>query len=472
MRHFARCTVLRGPRRNGLPWISNVIPAIRKEWIMPCGARGSRIVRPAGRVSCASSPAQCRLLAAVATAVAVCCALLGACHARGPAPTARPTAQRIAGLLAETPLVDGHNDLHIHYHACKGGCPRGFDAYDIGGRVPGHTDIPRWQEGMVGAQLLNSGWLRSEPGLAGTLKGFAFTRAMVARYPGRLALARTSADVRRAHADGKLTILLTLEDPDRLGSDEATIGRLAAEGLRSDILAYSEPSALADGHAGPMKHGGLSPLGKKVARWMQENGILVDLSHASAETARDVLDQSTAPVIFSHSSAAALCDVSRNVPDDVLRRLPANGGIVMVSFVAEFTRKEFSDWYDAGDAYWAQLLKDHGGDRAIANPLMDAWEKAHPKPPVTVADVADHVEHVRDAAGIDHVGIGSDFDGIDFTVTGLEDVSKFPNLIEELARRGWTDADLRKLAGENFLRVLDAADAARVAHAGTGHEAP
>ncbi|HET6546534.1 MAG TPA: dipeptidase, partial [Rhodanobacteraceae bacterium] len=357
----------------------------------------------------------------------------------------------------------------IHYHACREGCPRGFDAYDIGAHVSGQTDIPRWRQGLVGAQLLNSGWLEAEPDLAGTLKGFAFTRAMVARYPEQLALARTSTDVRRIHAAGKLAILLALEDPDRLGSDETTIERLAADGLRSDILAYEAPSALADGHAGLMTYGGLSPLGGRVVRWMQENGILVDLSHASADTARDVLDQAIAPVIFSHSSAAALCDVSRNVPDDVLRRMPANGGIVMVSFVPEFTSKEFSDWYDAGDAFWSRLLKDHGGDRALANPLMDAWEKAHPKPPVTVADVADHVEHVRDVAGVDHVGLGSDFDGIDFTVSGLEDVSKFPNLLQELARRGWSDADLRKVAGENFLRVLDVADAVRDASRQKSH---
>ncbi len=372
-----------------------------------------------------------------------------------------PVRMRVASILRDTPLVDGHNDLHIHYHACREGCPRGFDAYDIGGHVSGQTDIPRWQQGMVGAQLLNSGWLDSEPDLAGTLKGFAFTRAMAARYSDRLAMARTSADVRAVHATGKIAILLALEDPDRLGTDEAIIKRLAAEGLRSDILAYEEPSKLADGHAGPMKFGGLSPQGGKVVRWMQENGILVDLSHASADTARDVLDQAIAPVIFSHSSAAALCDVSRNVPDDVLRRMRANGGIVMVSFVPEFTRKVYSDWYDAGDTYWKQLLKDHGGDRTTAGPLMDAWETAHPAPPVTVADVADHVEHVRDIAGIDHVGIGSDFDGIDFTISGLEDVSKFPSLLEELARRGWSDADLRKVAGENFLRVLDVADAVR-----------
>ncbi len=386
---------------------------------------------------------------------------LAGCHAPAARGSIDPVRMRVASILRDTPLVDGHNDLHIHYHACGEGCPRGFDAYDIGARVSGHTDIPRLRQGGIGAQLLNSGWFESEPDLAGTLKGFAFTRAMVARYSDRLAMAQTSVDVRAVHATGKIAILLALEDPDRLGADEATIKRLAAEDLRSDILAYEEPSALADGHAGPVKFGGLSPLGNKVVRWMQQNGILVDLSHASSDTARDVLDQSIAPVIFSHSSAAALCDVSRNVPDDVLGRMPANGGIVMVSFVPEFTRKVYSDWYDAGGVYATQLLKEYNGNREATKPLMDVWEKAHPAPPVTVADVADHVEHVRDIAGIDHVGIGSDFDGIDFTITGLEDVSKFPNLLEELARRGWSDADLRKVAGDNFLRVLDAADAVR-----------
>jgi membrane dipeptidase len=384
---------------------------------------------------------------------------LGGCHSTAPRMQQDEIPARVAALLRTTPLVDGHNDLHIHYHACKAGCPRGFDAYDISGRVEGHTDLPRWREGQVGAQLLNSGWIDAEPGLDGTLKGFAFTREMAQRYARSIVVARTASEVRAAHAGGRLAILLALEDMDRLGTDAATVQRLASEGLRSDILAYSGPSLLADGHAGPARFGGLSPLGRQMVGWMKDNGILVDLSHASADTARDVLAQAAAPVIFSHSSAAALCDVPRNVPDDVLQRLRANGGIVMVSFVPEFTRKEFADWYDAGDAYWTALLKANGGDRAQAGPAMDQWEKDHPRPLVTVPDVADHVEHIRDVAGIDHVGFGSDFDGIDFTVTGLEDVSTFPRLLEELARRGWSNEDLRKVAGENFLRVLDTADA-------------
>jgi membrane dipeptidase len=372
---------------------------------------------------------------------------------------------RVARVLATSPLVDGHNDLMIHYHACKQGCPRGVEAYDLGGKVEGQTDLARWKAGGVGGQLLNAGWLQSDVTAEGTLKGFDFVRGLAARWPDRLEMATTAADVRRIHAEGKVALLLALEHPDRLGTDPAQVDRLAAAGLRSDILAYNEPTALADGHAGPAKHGGLSPLGVRMVGWMEQAGILVDLSHASADTARDVLDVATAPVIFSHSNARALADVDRNVPDDVLRRLPQNGGIVMATFVPEFTSKEFADYYDAGDAVWADLLARHQGDRAKAGPGMEAWEKAHPRPVVTLAQVADHIEHIRDVAGIDHAGIGGDFDGIDFTVAGLEDVSTYPALLEELARRGWSDGDLAKLAGENFLRVLAAADVRRAARA-------
>ena len=387
--------------------------------------------------------------------------LLSAC-ASAPRTGGEDPHARVARLLRETPLVDGHNDLMIHFHACRVGCPRGLDGYDIRGGAKGQTDIARWRQGMLGAQLLNSGWTDDDaPTLDGTLKGLAFARALVARNADQLVLARTSADVRTAHAAGRIAILLSLEHPQRLGHDEATVRRLATEGLRADILAYDAPTEYADGHAGPARHGGLSPLGREMVGWMQANGILVDLSHASADTARDVLDIAAAPVIFSHSNAARLCDVSRNVPDDVLRRMRANGGIVMATFVPEFVDKPFGDWVERGDAYWEALMKQHGGDRARVDPLMEAWEREFPKPPVPgIAAMADHVEHIRDVAGIDHVGIGGDFDGIDYTVEGLEDVSAYPRLFEELARRGWSDADLRKLAGENFLRVLDAADAA------------
>jgi microsomal dipeptidase-like Zn-dependent dipeptidase/pimeloyl-ACP methyl ester carboxylesterase len=376
---------------------------------------------------------------------------------------------RVIKVLATTPLVDGHNDLVRHYHSCKE-CPRGLDAYDIGGSVPGHTDLARWKAGRVGAQVINAGYLGTDTTLAGTLKGLDFVRSMASRWPNDLVVARTSAEVRAAHESGRLALILALEHPDRIGTDESTVKQLAAAGLRSEILAYDEPTALADGHFGPPTHGGLSPLGVRMVGWMQDAGILVDLSHSSAETARDVLDIARAPVIFSHSNAAAITNVSRNVPDDVLRRLQSNGGLVMVSFAPEFNSKAFDDWWNAGDAEWHRLLEANAGKKEVAGPLMDAWEKANQKPVVTIAQVADHIEHVRDVAGIDHVGLGSDFDGIDDTVAGLEDVSKFPALLEELARRGWGDEELAKVAGANFLRVLDAADAFKES-ARDGHSA-
>ncbi len=370
---------------------------------------------------------------------------------------------RVARVLARTPLVDGHNDVVVHYHACKEGCPRGLDAYDLGGKVDGHTDLARWKAGGVGGQLLNAGWVESDTSLEGTLKGFAFARGLAMRWPDQLAQATSAADVRAIHAGGKLALLLALEHPDRLGTTRAQLDRLAAAGLRAAILAYAGPSALADGHAGPPAHGGLSPIGAQMVGWMEQAGVLVDLSHASADTARDVLDVATAPVIFSHSNASALTDVGRNVPDDVLRRLPENGGIVMATFVPEFSSKDFATYYEAGEAFWRGLMDKHAGDAAKAGPEMEAWEQAHPRPVVTLGQVADHIEHIRDIAGIDHVGLGGDFDGIDFTVAGLEDVSTYPALLEELARRGWSDEALAKLAGENALRVLAAADVRRAA---------
>ena len=342
---------------------------------------------------------------------------------------------RVMRVLATAPLVDGHNDLLIHYHACGEGCPRGVEGYDLSGNAPGHTDIARWRRGGVGAQLLNAEFTDGEaPTLEGTLQGLAFVRALVDRYPRDLVMARTAEDVRRASQAGRIAIVLALENPGRLGSDQATVQRLGAEGVRSAIL------------------------GQDMVGWMEEAGILVDLSHASAETMRDVLDVARAPVLFSHSNAAALADMPRNVPDDVLRRLPQNGGVVMVGFVPYFATNEFAEWMAAGDAYWESLLAEHAGDRTAAQPAMQQWEREHSMPTVGVAAIADHIEHIRDVAGIDHVGIGSDFDGIAFTVSGLEDVAGYPRLFEELARRGWSDEDLAKLAGGNVLRVLGAAD--------------
>lgn len=380
-----------------------------------------------------------------------------------PEPSPPAVEARIAALLQEHPLVDGHNDLVVHFLYCGPDCPRGPEGYDLARRTAGDTDIPRWRQGGVGGQLLNAGWLSDEVGLEGTLKGFRLVRELVARHPGQLGLARSAAELRQRHAEGRIGIVLALEHPARLGEDEATVARLADEGLRANILAYDDATPLADGHAGAAVHGGLSPLGVRMVGWMERHGILVDLSHASAETARDVLAIAQVPVVFSHSNAAALADVPRNVPDDVLERLPSNGGVVMVSFAPYFTSEAFAAWMARGDAFWEEALVRAGGDRAKAGPAMAEWEATHPPPAVGIAAVADHIDHVRKVAGVDHVGLGADFDGIAFKVTGLEDVATYPRLLAELAARGWSDEELAKLAGGNFLRVLAAADARRAA---------
>ncbi len=413
-----------------------------------------------------------------------------------PASTVKRTPEAVVEeVLRTTPLVDGHNDLVVHFVDCPT-CPRELQDYDIGQLREGRTDIPRWKKGRLGAQLLNAGWITGEEDADGTLRGFDVITRLVEGHPDDLVLATTAADVRRAHADGKIAILLALENARRFQNSPVLVRQYARLGLRSNILAYNDPSDLADGGAGPARHGGLSELGHQIVREMNHTGVLIDLSHASDETAHDVLDISEAPVIFSHSSARALADVKRNVPDDVLLRLRDNGGIIMISFPADYTTTAAYEWYeayyDAEEAFldqlgtplsemagwdWTQATADwytryrtYGrfvldeplvaelGERNRVQEAMEAWELEHPQPSVTVSDVADHFDYVRHLIGSDHIGIGSDFDGDPTVIEGLEDVSQYPNLLVELARRGWTEEDLRKVTGENFLRVLERAE--------------
>ena len=389
--------------------------------------------------------------------------LLAVACARAPVPADAPAsaaaAARVERLLAATPLVDGHSDLLRHWVECDG-CPRSLDAYDIGGRTSGDADIPRMRAGRLGVQLLNV--FGPEYTARSTVEGFDLVRRLVARHATDLEIAATAADARRIHAAGRIAIVPTIEYAVRLENSAEVLRDFHRRGLRAVTLAY-RTNDLADGAGDTARHDGLSARGRAMVADMNRLGVLVDLSHVSDATMHDVLDVSTAPVVFTHSSARALTDVPRNVPDDVLRRLPANGGVVMVSFVPYFTTPAFADWYAAGDAHWLALGRRHGADTAARRREMAAWDGAHPPPEVTVAHVADHVEHVRAVAGADHVGLGSDFDGIDFKVHGLEDVSTFPALLAELARRGWTDDELRGLAGENFLRAWARADSVAAA---------
>jgi membrane dipeptidase len=360
-------------------------------------------------------------------------------------------------VLRKTPLIDAHNDLIVNFVDCTE-CPRDLASYDIGRRTAGRTDIPRWRQGRLGAQLLNAGWIRAEDDAGSTLQGFDLVFRLVRRYSGDLVLATTAADVRQAHSTGKIAVLLALESAGRFQNSTALVRQFARLGLRANIVAYNEGSDLADGCEGLPRHGGLSNMGREIVAEMNRSAVLVDLSHASDATMHDVIEVSQAPVIFSHSSARALANSPRNVPDDVLRRLRHNGGIVMITFVDVFTTQ-------AGAAWWTRYEKERAAVRN-RNPSaedevrrhMAAWERENPTPQVSVSDVADQFDHVRRVAGVDHLGIGSDFDGDPSVIAGLEDVSKYPNLLLELARRGWAEEDLRKVAGENFLRVLATAE--------------
>jgi membrane dipeptidase len=363
-------------------------------------------------------------------------------------------------LLKSTPLIDGHNDLPWEIREFKT-APRDVAAYDLRGRTAKHTDLGRLKEGQVAAQfwsiyipgeIKDSGFARVQ------LEQFDIARRMIARYPERLALALTADDIERDFKRGRIASLLGMEGGHAI---ENSLGALRAYydlGARYLTLTHNVTLDWADAALDTARHDGLTEFGREVVREMNRLGMLVDLSHVSAATMSDALDVTEAPVIFSHSSARALTDHPRNVPDSILARLPRNGGVVMVTFVPAFVSPEAAAW-DAQAREHFEGLKASVSDTAERRRLNDEWKAAHPQPPATLKQVADHIEHVRDVAGVDHVGIGSDFDGIDTVPQGLEDVSKFPELFAELIRRGWSDSDLRKLAGQNLLRVLRGAEA-------------
>ena len=383
--------------------------------------------------------------------------------ARAQSSDARPSdadVRRAERVLRSTPLVDGHNDLpwRIREDSVH---PRDVRAYDLRQRTPGHTDFERLRAGRVGGQF----WSVYVPGEIGDsgyarvqLEQIDIARRVIAMYPDRLAPARTADDVVRAFKQGKVGSLLGMEGGHAI---ENSLGALRAYydlGARYMTLTHNVTLDWADAAQDSARHGGLTPFGEEVVREMNRLGMLVDLSHVSPATMSDALNVSEAPVIFSHSSARALADVPRNVPDSILQRLPKNGGVVMVTFVPGFIAPSAGDYYRRATEAQQTLKAKYAADSAGFGRELEAWQQANPAPKATLAQVADHIEHIRKVAGVDHVGIGGDFDGITETIEGLEDVSKYPALFAELARRGWSDADLRKLAGENVLRVLRTAE--------------
>ncbi|MEU9555378.1 dipeptidase [Streptomyces fumanus] len=361
-------------------------------------------------------------------------------------------------LLADFPVVDGHNDLPW---ALREQVRYDLDARDIAAdqRAHLHTDLPRLRAGGVGAQYW-SVYVRSDlPGaVTATLEQIDCVRRLIDRHPGELRAALTAADMEAARAEGRIASLMGAEGGHSIDNSLAVLRALYALGVRYLTLTHNDNVAWADSATDEPAAGGLTAFGREVVREMNREGMLVDLSHVAATTMRDALDTSAAPVIFSHSSARALCDHPRNIPDDVLERLPANGGVAMVTFVPKFVLQAAVDWTAAAD----ENMRAHGFHPLDSGPeAMEAhraFEERVPRPVATVATVADHLDHMREVAGVDHLGIGGDYDGTPFTPDGLGDVSGYPNLIAELLDRGWSRTDLAKLTWRNAVRVLSAAE--------------
>ncbi|MFE8956041.1 dipeptidase [Streptomyces althioticus] len=361
-------------------------------------------------------------------------------------------------LLAEFPVVDGHNDLPW---ALREQVSYDLDARDIAGDQSAHlhTDIPRLRTGGVGAQFW-SVYVRADAPdpVPATLEQIDCVRQLLDRHPRDLAPALTAADMEAARREGRIASLMGAEGGHSIANSPGTLRGLYDLGVRYLTLTHNFNVAWADSATDEPGVGGLSAFGREVVKEMNRLGMLVDLSHVAATTMRDALDTSTAPVIFSHSSARAVCDHPRNIPDDVLERLPANGGVAMVTFVPKFVLQAAVDWTAAAD----ENLRAHGFHHLDTSPeamkLHRAFEESRPRPVATVATVADHLDHMREVAGIDHLGIGGDYDGTAFTPDGLGDVSGYPRLIAELLDRGWSRADLAKLTWQNAVRVLGAAE--------------
>ncbi|MFE7576280.1 dipeptidase [Streptomyces sp. NPDC057521] len=363
-------------------------------------------------------------------------------------------------LLAEYPVVDGHNDLPWALREQVG--------YDLAVRDIAtdqsahlHTDIPRLRAGGVGAQFW-SVYVRSDlagdAAVSATLEQIDVVAELLERYPADLRRALTADDMEAARAEGRIASLMGAEGGHSIDNSLGTLRGLHALGVRYMTLTHNDNIAWADSATDEPGVGGLSPFGHEVVREMNRTGMLVDLSHVAATTMRDALATSEAPVMFSHSSSRAVCDHPRNIPDDVLAQLPANGGIAMATFVPKFVLPEAVAWTQAAD----ENLRAHGlhhldtTERAMK--LHAAFEAANPRPAATVATIADHLDHMREVAGVDHIGIGGDYDGTAFLPQGLESVAGYPNLIAELLRRNWSAADLAKLTWQNAVRVLRAAE--------------
>ncbi|MDZ7758198.1 dipeptidase [Rhodohalobacter sp.] len=366
--------------------------------------------------------------------------------------------QQAIEILESVPLFDGHNDAPYQYRNRVGYKFSELDFYDTTQlENPMHTDIPRLKEGYVGAQWWSvyvPASIPEDEAVKRTMEQIDFVYRMAEKYPDEFEMAYTADDVERIFAEGKIASLIGMEGGHSISNSLATLRMFYDLGARYMTITHSRTLDWADAAGDEPQHDGLSEFGEEVIREMNRLGMAVDLSHVTPATMKDAIELSEAPVMFSHSNARAISNHPRNVPDDVLALLPEKDGLVMVTFVESFTSEELRQWYAERSGYLAKMESLYPGQPDIISEMMDEWSEENEMPKSTLEQVADHIDHIRDQVGVDHIGIGGDYDGVSSLPTGLEDVSTYPDLFAELLKRGYSEDDLRKIAGENMLRVL------------------
>ncbi len=372
---------------------------------------------------------------------------------------------RIDRILKATPLIDGHNDLPWELREKYQSKVETTDVAANSDKLPQplQTDMARLHAGRVGGQFWSvyvPAEMTGGAAVQATLEQMDIVRRLAARYPADLQLATTADDVVRIHKGGRVASLMGIEGGHQIGNSLGVLRQMYVLGARYMTLTHFLDNDWADSATDDPKHNGLTPFGRSVVGEMNRLGMIVDLSHVSPKTMADALDATRAPVMFSHSGARALNDHPRNVPDDILRRLPANGGVVMVNFYPGHLSQAVTAWAAERAAEEARAKTYFNGQPDRRKAAMAAWDQANPRPATPIGLVADHVDHIAKVAGHDHVGLGGDLDGIGGdSVVGLDGVDGYPRLFAELVRRGWTDADLAKLAGGNILRVMRGVEA-------------
>ena len=369
---------------------------------------------------------------------------------------------RIDRILKRTPLIDGHNDLPWELRENHGSRVEGLEGGGAAREKPVMTDLARLRAGRVGGQFWSvyiTGTITGDAALRAVIEQIDTARRLIEAYPKHLELASTADDVMRIHRSGKIASMLGMEGGRGIAGLMPALRQFYNLGVRYMTLTHNQTTEWADSATDEPKYQGVSPFGAQVIAEMNRLGMLLDLSHVSPDSMKDALELSRAPVIFSHSNAFTRNPHPRNVPDDVLRLLPANGGVVMVNFYPVFLSAAVREWAVRRSMEETRLKAYNPFSTKAVEDGLKRWEAAYPRPPVPVSTVADHIEHIARIAGHDHVGIGGDLDGVPYTAVGLESVAGYPLLFAELIRRGWSDRNLAKLAGGNVLRVMRRAEA-------------